>query len=129
MRPDGMVETFPGVDIDIDVIARVAAETALEVKGVLALENAFTDNVAAALGRDGRARGVRVVADNGGCDFHISVVTKYGENIPEIAWNLQERVKKSVEDTIGVQVKQVNVLIAGIREGGGKTGKGKSDEP
>lgn len=106
------------MDIDLDVIARVAAKTALGERGVLALENAFTDGIAAALAKDGRTRGVRVASEADGYGFHIGVVTKYGENIPEIAWNLQDHIKKTVEHIIGVKVKRVDVLIAGIREEG-----------
>lgn len=110
------VETLPGVDIELDVVARVAAKAALEVDGVLALENAFTDGLAAALGGDGYARGTRVVSEEGGCCFHIGAVTRYGCNIPDTAWNIQEHVKKTVEEIIGVRVKRVDILIAGIRE-------------
>ncbi|MCL2057474.1 MAG: Asp23/Gls24 family envelope stress response protein [Oscillospiraceae bacterium] len=116
----GTVETLPGVDIELDVIARVAAKSALGASGVLSLENTFADGIAAALGKHGHARGVRVVSEGGGCVFHISVVTRYGENIPEIAWKLQERVKHSVEELVGARVKRVNVLIAGIRDEGAK---------
>ena len=104
------------MDIEPDVIARVAAKASLEVSGVVTLENAFTDGIVAALGRDGRTKGVRVVTEEGGCGFQISAVTKYGCNIPEIAWNLQEHVKKTVEKVIGVRVLRVDVLIAGIRD-------------
>ena len=116
MDPDGKATALPGVDIDADVVARAAAKMALEVGGVFALENAFTDGVAAAFGRDGRTRGVRVVSGSNGCVLHIGVVTKYGENVPEIAWNLQEHIKKGIENLIGVRVDRVNILIAGICE-------------
>jgi len=116
------VEVSPGVDIDLDVIARIAAKAALEVEGVITLENAFADGIAAALGRDGHARGVRVVSEASGCCFHIGAVTRYGCNIPEIAWNLQEHVKKTVENIIGVRVIRVDVLIAGIRDAGSAGG-------
>ena len=118
----GKAEAPPGADIELDVIARVAARAALEVNGVIALENAFTEGIAAALGRDGRTRGVRVISEDDGCGFHIGAVTKYGGNIPEIAWNLQEHVKKTVEAIIGVNVKRVDVLIAGIRDTSGQRG-------
>jgi len=114
------IETLPGVEVGLDVIARVAAKAVLKVKGVLSLENAFTDGIAAVIGGDGHTRGVRVISEGDGCHFHIGVVTQYGLNIPEIAWNLQERVKKSVEELTGAKVKRVNILIAGIREAGKK---------
>ena len=113
---NGMVETMPGVDVDMDVIARVAAKAALEVKGVLALENAYADGIAAALGREGRTRGARVVAGDDGCSLHIGAVVEYGVNIPDVAWNLQDHIKKTVEYVIGARVNQVNVLIAGVRD-------------
>jgi len=108
--------SVPGVDIELDVIARVAAKSALEVDGVLALENTFSDGIAAAIGRDGRTRGVRVTAEKDGCCFHIGAVVQYGFNIPDIAWHLQEKIKKTVENIIGVRVNRVDVLVAGIRE-------------
>ena len=123
---NGKVEMLPGADIELDVIARVAAKTALGVKGVFALENAFPDGIAAALGKDGRARGVRLILEEGGCVFYVSVVTKYGANMPETAWNLQEHIKNAVEETIGIRVKRVNVLIAGIHEANKKRGPGRS---
>jgi len=122
---NGKVEMLPGADIELDVIARVAAKIALSVKGVHSLENAFADGIVAAFGKDGRARGVRAIAEEDGCVFHISVVTKYGVNMPEVAWNVQEHVKNAVEETIGISVKRVNVLIAGIHEAGKKRNPGQ----
>jgi uncharacterized alkaline shock family protein YloU len=122
MSQNSKVETLPGVDVELDVIARVAAKAALEVKGALALENAFADDIAAAIGRDGRARGVRVVSEKNGCGLHIGVVTEYGLAVPEIAWNIQEHVKKTVERLIGVRVLKVDVNIAGIRDISGRAG-------
>ena len=117
---------LPGADIELDVVARVAAKTALGVKGVFSLENAFPDGIAAALGKDGRARGVRVTCEDDGCVFYVSVVTKYGANMPETAWNLQEHIKNAVEEIIGIRVKRVNVLIAGIHEANKKRVPGHS---
>ena len=123
---NGRYEMLPGVDIELDVIARVAAKAALGVKGVHALENAFPDGLAAALGKDGRARGVRVVTEENGCVIHVSAVTNYGVSMPEAAWNLQEHVKNAVEESIGIRVKRVNVLIAGIHNAGKKRVSGQS---
>jgi uncharacterized alkaline shock family protein YloU len=109
-------DTPAGAGIDADIVARVAAKAALEVGGVVAVEGAAADGIAAALGRDGRAPGVRVTAERDGCSFHIGVVIKYGERVPEVAWNLQEHVKNTVEKLIGVRVINVNILIAGIRD-------------
>ena len=50
---NGNADTLPGADIELDVVARIAAKAALGVKGVYALENTFADGIAAALGKDG----------------------------------------------------------------------------
>ena len=39
---------------------------------------------------------------------------EYGVQIPEVAWNVQENVKKSIETMTGLTVVEVNIYIQGI---------------
>ena len=42
------------------------------------------------------------------------MIVDYGVQIPEVAWNVQENVKKSVETMTGLTVVEVNIYIQGI---------------
>ena len=111
------------VDIDQDAVTAIAVRAALEVDGVLALEGGFAAGLAAAaFGKDGGASGVRLSAEGDGLCFQLSVVARYGARIPDLAWNLQDHVKKTVERCAGLAVGKVNVLVVGVRECGGRTG-------
>ena len=44
----------------------------------------------------------------------IYMIDDYGMQIPEVAWNVQENVKKSIETMTGLSVVEVNIYIQGI---------------
>ena len=44
----------------------------------------------------------------------INVIMNYGVRIPEVAWNVQDAVKKQVELMTGLSVTKVNVRVVGI---------------
>ena len=45
-------------------------------------------------------------------DLHITV--EYGVKIPSVAWSIQERVKKEVEELTGMKVTFVNIHVQSI---------------
>ena len=108
-------EDFSQISIKTDVIASIAGKAALEVIGVLGIDGGISGGLAAALRRDNTASGIKVLLEDNKFIISVSVITKYGMRIPEIAWNLQEHIKKNVEDTAGIAVHKVNVLITGIK--------------
>ncbi len=42
------------------------------------------------------------------------VVVEYGSRIPDVAFEIQNRVKKSVEGMTGLKVEEVNVHVQGV---------------
>ena len=105
------------VDIDQDAVAAIAARASLEVDGVLALEGGFASGFAAAFGKEGGASGVRLSTEGNGVCIQLSVAARYGSRIPDLAWNLQDHVKRTIEQCAGIAVKKVDVLVADVREG------------
>ena len=60
------------------------------------------------------SQGVRVdIADNS-AEIDLYLVVMYGVKIPELAWNVQEKVKQSVEEMTGLTVEAVNIHIESI---------------
>lgn len=42
------------------------------------------------------------------------MIVNYGVRIPEVAWNVQENVKKAIENMTGLSVVEVNIHIQGV---------------
>ena len=44
----------------------------------------------------------------------MSIVVEYGSNIPDVAWEVQDKVKTEIETMTGINVESVNVSVDGI---------------
>jgi uncharacterized alkaline shock family protein YloU len=77
-----------------------------------------TDGVLAVAGEG--AKGVKVTKSDSGLLIDVNVILRFGIRIPEMAWQLQQRVKDliSQSDTEygGSEIDGINVNIRGIRE-------------
>ena len=110
------IEDFSQLGVKLDVIASIAGKATLEVDGVVSIDGGLSGGLAAALKRDVSPSGVKVVLEDNSLTINVNVIAKYGARIPEVAWNLQEHVKRVVEGKVGINVQKVNVLIAGIKD-------------
>ncbi len=117
----GAIMVHQGV---IAIIARIAA---LKVPGVVEMSGSFTDGIANMIGRNSGESGVRVNMQGQKVDLEMNIVIKYGSNIPQVAWQVQNEVRRAIEEMTGKKVGEVNILIQGVRissernEQGGKT--------
>lgn len=104
------------VRISNDVICVVGALAATEVDGVYTVGSGPKN-------KKNIAKGVKVkVAEDGAvCDVSLSV--KFGENIKEVAVNVQKNVKRSIESMLGLKVSIVNVHVIGVNFGEGPGAK------
>lgn len=103
------------VHISEDVITELAKRALATIEGV----QAGSPGLASKLGLGRKAtEGVRISLDenNGNSEITIDVyvMVKYGLRIPDIAWDVQECVKNSLEELTGYVVKAVNVNVQGI---------------
>ena len=44
----------------------------------------------------------------------VNIIVEYGSRIPDVAFEIQNRVKKSVENMTGLKVEEVNVHVQGV---------------
>jgi len=96
----------------IAVIARIAA---LKVPGVIEMSGSFTDGIANMIGRNSGERGVRVDMQGQKVDLEVNIVIEYGAKIPQVAWAVQNEVRRAIEEMTGKKVGAVNVLIQGVK--------------
>ena len=103
------------IQISEDVVASVTGMAVLEVEGVCGLSSSIGTDIAEMLGMKTLSKGVRLsTTETGALRIDCDVVAKFGQNIFELAKNVQENVKSSVESVTGLRVAEVNVTVCGI---------------
>ncbi len=98
-------------------IAQYAAEAALQIEGVDSLDSGVLVNLKRAFGVEHEGRGVKVEFGKDDSEFvtiTIYPICKFGFVLPEIAWNIQEKVKEDVELYTGLVVEFVHVQVMGV---------------
>lgn len=98
-----------------EVIAVCAANATLKTDGVAeltgGLTNALSKNI---LGKELLSKGVKVSQGEEGVIMDIFVIVDYQVNIPSVAWEIQEHVKREVESMTEVAVEAVNINVQGV---------------
>ena len=105
------IEENGNVNIADEVVSIIASLAAAEVKGVASMgSTGFAD----LLGKKNLSRGVKLAVDNKSVTLDLSVIVEYGAKIPDVAWELQEKVKSEVESMTGLNVAAVNISVDGV---------------
>ena len=122
-------KTDNGIEISNDVIAVIAGVAVTEVQGVAAMSGGFAGGITEVLsGKKNLAKGIKVEKTENNTKIDVNIIVEYGSRIPDVAFEIQNRVKKSVEDMTGLKVEEVNVHIQGVNAEGVKEQKEENTE-
>ena len=83
-----------------DIINDIVTLAVAEVEGALPVE--------------GKKNGILLSQEKDGVYANVSVIVKYGYNVPELAYRIQQSVKQSVENMTHYKVVQVDVHVEDI---------------
>ncbi len=97
-----------------DVLFITAAQAALEVPGVVGMSGGLSDDVAKLMGKEKAAKGVRITYEGKMLNVTVYLEVEYGANIPELALNVQAKVKGNIQDLTGYTVQHVDVHIESV---------------
>jgi uncharacterized alkaline shock family protein YloU len=118
---DKAEKAMPGemgsVRIADDVVAIIAGLAATEVEGVAGMSGGFAGGIAEILGRRNLSKGIKVEVSENEAFIELFIIVKYGARIPDVAWNIQENVKKAVENMTGLATTKISVHIQGVEFG------------
>ena len=103
------------VQIADDVVAMIASLAATEVKGVQALSGNITNELMSKVGVKNIAKGVKVEVKESNVVVDVVVTMEYGYNIPVTSRKIQDKVKAAIENMTGLNCKEVNIRIAGVK--------------
>jgi uncharacterized alkaline shock family protein YloU len=97
-----------------EVVRIIAGIAASEVRGIIGMSGGVADGFAELLMKRNLAKGVKVEVGERQVAIDLFVIVEYGSKIPEIAYMVQENVKRAVESMTGLEVVEVNVHIQGV---------------
>lgn len=109
------VEGNDTIKISNETVATYAGIAVSEVSGVYGMAGGFAAGITESLsGKKNLAKGIKVEVEEKNAKIDVSIIVEYGARIPEVAFEIQSRVKKSVENMTGLKVLEVNVHVQGV---------------
>ena len=65
-------------------------------------------------GKKNLSKGIKVDINENEAKIDVNIIVEYGIRIPDVAFEIQNRVKKAVETMTGLKVSSVNVHVQGV---------------
>ena len=104
-----------GIKISNDVVAVIAGVAVSEVPGVASMSGGFAGGISEVLsGKKNLSKGIKVEVGEKETKIDVNIIVEYGSRIPDVAFDIQNRVKTAVEGMTGLKVTAVNVHVQGV---------------
>ncbi|MBO8167831.1 MAG: Asp23/Gls24 family envelope stress response protein [Thermoanaerobacteraceae bacterium] len=98
------------------VIASIAGLAAMECYGVVGMASQrIKDGIVELLRGEALSKGVEVKNAENGIVIDVYIVVSYGTKISEVAHNIMDKVRYTVEQKLGIPVLAVNVTVQGVK--------------
>ncbi len=111
-----------------EVVASIAGVAVSEVPGVYGMAGGISSGISEVLsGKKNLAKGIKVDVTEKETKIDVNIVVEYGTRIPDVAFEIQKRVKKAVETMTGLKVISVNIHIQGINIAENRDNKEKTE--
>ena len=103
------------IQISDDVVAIIAGKAVAEAPGVCAMAGGFAGGISEVLsGKKNLSKGIKVEVGEKEAKVDVNIIVEYGARIPDVAFDIQNRVKTAVEGMTGLKVSAVNVHVQGV---------------
>lgn len=107
-------EKIGEISIADDVIGIIASLTVTEIEGVYSMSGGFARGLANVLGNSDLSRGVKIEKDNKSVKLELYLILEYEYSIPDLAWRIQDKVKRTIEAMTDLHVIEVNIHVQGV---------------
>ena len=102
--------------ISDEVMLKVVGYAALECYGIVAMSSKRAkDGLVEWLGRENLSKGVQIREVEGKLDVDLYIIVEYGISVTAVCGAIKEVVKYKLESMTGVEVRNVNINVEGIR--------------
>lgn len=110
------VTTDSSVVISEEVVSVIAGVAVSEVSGVVDTAGGFAGGISEVLsGKKKLSKGIKVEVGEKETKIDVNIIVEYGTRIPDIAFEIQNKVKNAVKEMTGLDVIAVNVHVQGVK--------------
>lgn len=109
-----ILDDYGSVKISEEVVAIIAGIAATDVPGVAGMSGGIAGGIAEILGRKNLSKGVKVEVGEKEAAIDLYIIVEFGSRIPEVAWDIQDKVKTAVQTMTGLNVVEVNIHVQGV---------------
>ncbi|WP_350344894.1 Asp23/Gls24 family envelope stress response protein [Proteinivorax tanatarense] len=105
------------VSVSNEVIATIAGASATECFGLVGMQSRkqVRDGISDLLGRENLGKGVEITEEDGQLYIELFIVVSFGTKIHQVAQNVIDTVKYSVQKLTGLEVRHVKVNVQGVK--------------
>ena len=103
------------ISVHNSVIAAIARLAALKVPGVAEMSGSFAEGLASMVGKASFDRGIKVDMEDQKINLDLHIIIAFGVRIPQVAWRIQNDVRKAIEDMTGKKIGLINVIVQGVK--------------
>ena len=107
------MENKINLTVSEEVISTIVEKTVMSIPGIYDINGGIIDGISNMLGSK-RVKGIKVDISEKTVLIDIYLIVEYGVKIPDIAWDVQDKVKKTLEEMLDMTVTAVNIHIQGI---------------
>ena len=107
-------ETSGNIKISDEVVVTIASVAVSEIDGICGTGAGLVEGFARKFAKKPAGGGIKVTMTDTEASIDVNVIMNYGVRIHEVAWNVQDAVKREVELMTGLTVTKVNVRVVGI---------------
>lgn len=113
LKADGSLGT---VSVSNSVIAEIAGAVAGKCYGVVGMASrSKKDGIVNLLKPDTMTKGINVTVQEDGIIVEMHIIVEYGININTTCKSIVNRVRYTLENSVGLKVNRVNVCVEGVR--------------
>lgn len=108
-------EEEDNINIAEEVITTIAGIAVSDISGVAEMAGGIAGGITEVLsGKKNLSKGIKAETDGNNVKIDVNIIVNYGVRIPDVAFDIQNKVKQAVETMTGLKVDEVNVHVQGV---------------
>lgn len=103
------------INISDEVVTTIAGIAIADIDGVAEMAGGIAGGLSEVLsGKKNLSKGIKAEIDGNNVKIDVNIIVNYGVRIPDVAFDIQNKVKNNVENMTGLRVEEVNVHVQGV---------------